>query len=155
MLASRVASSDDPITHHSYDVNIDVTVDSADDFLTGDLARHDARAGHAAPGARDRRRTRSGRGRRPATGFEALGSWIWDCDHYQGRGEKTEFHPFRAAWVVRHPESASPTSRDGAAEGDLYISTDATPAGQAGRVRAPDEGRRISSSVLALRTRTG
>ena len=27
LLASRVASSDDPITHHSYDVNIDVTVD--------------------------------------------------------------------------------------------------------------------------------
>jgi len=35
LLASRIASSDDPITHHSYDVNLDVTVQSADDFLTG------------------------------------------------------------------------------------------------------------------------
>ncbi|MDQ1448718.1 MAG: hypothetical protein QOC79_1689, partial [Actinomycetota bacterium] len=35
LLASRIASSDDPITHHSYDVNIDVTVDPQSDFLTG------------------------------------------------------------------------------------------------------------------------
>jgi len=52
---------------------------------------------------------------------------VWDCDHYQGRGEKTEFHPFRAIWVTRTP---SPRSRIGAVEGDLYLSSDATPAGK-------------------------
>src|SRR4029077_18343901 len=35
LLASRIASSDDPITHHSFDTNIDLKVDRADDFLTG------------------------------------------------------------------------------------------------------------------------
>lgn len=60
----------------------------------------------------------------------ALGSWVWDCDHYQGRGEKTEFHPFRALWVARHPGGLSPTSPSGEAEGDLYVSTEATPAGR-------------------------
>jgi hypothetical protein len=35
LLASRVASSDDPVTHTSYDLNVDVTVDRPDDFLTG------------------------------------------------------------------------------------------------------------------------
>lgn len=35
LLASRIASSDDPITHRSYDVNVDVRVARAYDFLTG------------------------------------------------------------------------------------------------------------------------
>ena len=35
LLASRIASSDDPITHASYDMNIDVKAAAADDFLTG------------------------------------------------------------------------------------------------------------------------
>jgi len=54
LLASRVASSDDPITHHSYDVNIDVPVDSADDFLTGVSRDTTPEQGNAAPRARDR-----------------------------------------------------------------------------------------------------
>jgi hypothetical protein len=49
---------------------------------------------------------------------------VWDCDHYQGAGEKTELHPFRAIWVERH---ASPHGRT---EADLYVSSDATPAGR-------------------------
>ena len=52
LLASRVASSDDPITHHSYDVNLDVTVAARRRLPDGNLAGYDARAGHAAPGAR-------------------------------------------------------------------------------------------------------
>jgi hypothetical protein len=129
LLASRIASSDDPITHHSYDVNIDVTVDSASDFLTGVSRDTTPEQGtlHL-----ERESTSYPEWARPQPGdrIQALGSWIWDCDHYQGRGEKTEFHPFRTAWVVRHPGSASPTSATGAAEGDLFMSTDATPAGQ-------------------------
>jgi hypothetical protein len=129
LLASRIASSDDPITHHSYDVNVDVTVDPASDFLTGVSRDTTAEQGtlHL-----ERESTAFPEWARPQAGdrIEALGSWIWDCDHYQGRGEKTEFHPFRASWVVRHPGGSSPRSRAGDAEGDLYISTDATPAGR-------------------------
>jgi hypothetical protein len=126
LLASRIASSDDPITHHSYDVNIDVTVDSANDFLTGvsrdttpeqgtlHLERESASYPEwARPQAGDR--------------IQALGSWIWDCDHYQGRGEKTEFHPFRAAIVVR---AVSPRTAPRSTEADVFVSSDATPAGR-------------------------
>jgi hypothetical protein len=129
LLASRIASSDDPITHHAYDVNIDVTVDPASEFLTGVSRDTTPEQGtlHL-----EREFTSYPEWARPQPGdrIQALGSWIWDCDHYLGRGEKTEFHPFRTAWVVRHPGSASPTSATAAAEGDLFMSTDATPAGQ-------------------------
>ena len=77
---------------------------------------------------------------RPQAGdhVEALGSWIWDCDHYQGRGEKTEFHPFRAVWVARR--GASPRSPRGDAEGDLFISSDPTPAGKQAECSHRDKG---------------
>jgi len=150
LLASRVASSDDPITHHSYDVNVDVTVDSADDFLTGVSRDTTPEQGtlHL-----ERETASFPEWARPQAGdrIQALGSWIWDCDHYQGRGEKTEFHPFRTSWVVRHPGSASPTSPTGAAEGDLYMSTDATPAGQeaecAHQTKGSDQFKQCSHTV--------
>jgi hypothetical protein len=65
---------------------------------------------------------------RPQAGdvLTALGSWVWDCDHYRPNGEKTELHPFRATWVVR---PVSPHSAALASEGDLSASTGATPAG--------------------------
>ena len=83
--------------------------------------------------------------------MQAIGSWVWDCDHYQGRGEKTEFHPFRVTWVERHrcPRRPSPT---GAAEGDLYMSTDATPAGQEAECAHETKG---TGSVQAMRSRRG
>ncbi|MDX6451579.1 MAG: hypothetical protein QOH16_1628 [Gaiellaceae bacterium] len=128
LLASRIASSDDPITHHSYDVNIDVTVDPASDFLTGVSRDTTAEQGtlHL-----ERESASFPEWARPQAGdgIRALGSWIWDCDHYQGRGEKTEFHPFRVSWVQRHPEQLSPNSQT-EVEADLFASTDATPAGR-------------------------
>jgi hypothetical protein len=129
LLASRIASSDDPITHHSYDVNVDVTVDAASDFLTG--VSRDTTAEHGTLHL-ERESSSYPEWARPQAGdaIKALGSWIWDCDHYQGRGEKTEFHPFRAAWIDRHRSQPSPTSARGESEADLYISTDATPAGR-------------------------
>lgn len=129
LLASRIASSDDPVTHSSYDVNVDVTVDPAGDFLTG--SSRDGTAEHGTLHL-ERESASYPEWARPQAGdrIQALGSWIWDCDHYQGRGEKTELHPFRAAFVVRHPEQPSPTSPRGEAEADLYISTEATPAGR-------------------------
>jgi hypothetical protein len=128
LLASRVASADDPITHRSVDVNIDVTVDKQDDFLTGV-----SRDGTAEQGTLHLEResdsypdwTRP----QPGDRVQATGSWIWDCDHFQGKGERTELHPFRSTWIVRHPERPSPTSPQGWAEADLYVSSDATPAG--------------------------
>jgi hypothetical protein len=137
LLASRVASSDDPITHHSYDVNIDVTVQHADDFLTGTSRDTTPEQGtlHL-----ERESSAYPEWARPQAGdhLEALGSWIWDCDHYQGRGEKTEFHPFRAVWVGRH--GSSPRSRRGDAEGDLYISSEPTPAGKQAECAHRDKG---------------
>jgi hypothetical protein len=127
LLASRVASSDDPITHHSFDTNIDVKVDAADDFLTG--ASRDATSEQGTIHL-ERESAYYPEWARPQAGdrLSALGSWVWDCDHFRPNGEKTEFHPFRATWVVR---SASPHSAALAAEGDLFVSTDATPAGRA------------------------
>ena len=126
LLASRVASSDDPITHQSFDANIDVKVDSADDFLTG-VSRDTTAEQGTIHLERESAYFPLWAWPKPGDRIQALGSWVWDCDHYQGRGEKTEFHPFRAAWVTRAP---SPRSRNGSSEGDLYLSTDATPAGK-------------------------
>jgi hypothetical protein len=123
LLASRVASSDDPITHRSYDANIDVTVDPADNFLTG-VSRD------ATPEAGEIHLERESSALpfwvwpRPGDRVQALGSWVWDCDHYQGTGEKTELHPFRALLVARQ---GAPKGRS---EADVYVSSDATPAGQ-------------------------
>lgn len=124
LLASRIASSDDPITHHSYDVNIDVTVDNASDFLTGVSRDATAEQGmlHL---ERESAYLPFWAWPQPGDRLQALGSWVWDCDHYQGRGEKTEFHPFRALWVQRNVPGPA-----GSVEGDLYVSSDATPAGQ-------------------------
>jgi hypothetical protein len=117
LLASRIASSDDPITHSSYDMNIDVRVAAGDDFLTG-VSRdatpeqgeiHLERESGAIP---------MWAWPKPADRVQALGSWVWDCDHYQGTGEKTELHPFRALFANR------------GATATLYVSSDATPAGK-------------------------
>jgi hypothetical protein len=139
LLASRIATSDDPITHHSFDANIDVRVDPSANFLTGTsrdgtpesgtihLERESASyPAWAWPQAGDR--------------IQALGSWVWDCDHYRPNGEKTELHPFRAVWVIRHPEQPSPTSKRGEAEADLFVSTDATPAGTAAQCAHQTKG---------------
>jgi hypothetical protein len=108
---------------------VDVTVQNAGDFLTGVSRDTTPEQGtlHL-----ERESTSYPEWARPQAGdaLVALGSWIWDCDHYQGRGEKTEFHPFRAVWVDRHKGQPSPTSPNGESEADLYVSTDATPAGQ-------------------------
>ena len=128
-LASRIASSDDPITHRSYDVNIDVAVDPSDQFLTG--TSRDATAEHGTIHIeRESAAYPFWALPQPGDRIEAAGSWVWDCDHYRPNGEKTELHPFRSAWVVRHPGHAAPTSARGEAEGDLFVSTEATPAGQ-------------------------
>jgi hypothetical protein len=150
LLASRVASSDDPITHRSYDANIDVKVDPADDFLTG--VSRDATAERGTIHLeRESAYFPLWAWPQPGDRIQALGSWVWDCDHYQGGGEKTEFHPFRVAWVTRHPGGPSPGAPDGMAEGDLYLSNQATPAGReaecAHTTKGSDEFKVCSHSV--------
>jgi hypothetical protein len=147
LLASRIASSDDPVTHHSYDVNIDVTVDSANDFLTGVSRDTTPEQGtlHL-----ERESSSYPEWARPQAGdrVQALGSWIWDCDHYQGRGEKTEFHPFRAAVVTRN---VSPRWPQRSTEMDVFVSTDATPAGReaecAHQTKGSDQFKSCSHSI--------
>jgi hypothetical protein len=117
LLASRVASSDDPITHHSYDMNVDVAVDSANDFLTG-VSRDSTLERGTIHLERESAYIPFWAWPKPGDRLQALGSWVWDCDHYQGTGEKTEFHPFRALFSNNGTSAA------------LYVSTDATPAGQ-------------------------
>jgi len=129
LLAARIASSDDPITHISYDLNVDVTVDSPDDFLTG-TSRDSTPEQGTIHIERESGAYPLWAFPQPGDRIEAVGSWVWDCDHYRPNGEKTELHPWRGAWVVRHPKGPSPTSSRGEAEGDLFISTDATPAGK-------------------------
>jgi hypothetical protein len=147
LLASRIASSDDPITHHSFDTNIDLKVDQADDFLTGTSRDATTEQGtiHL-----ERESAYYPAWARPQAGdrLSVLGSWVWDCDHYQPKGEKTEFHPFRATWVVK---SASPHAAALAAEGDLFVSSDATPAGRAAEcaheTKGSDQFKACSHSV--------
>lgn len=117
LLASRIASSDDPITHSSYDMNVDVKVASPDDFLTGVSRDSTPEAGEIHL-ERESGSIPMWAWPKPGDRVRALGSWVWDCDHYQGGGEKTEFHPFRALFVNRGTTAT------------LYASTDATPAGK-------------------------
>jgi hypothetical protein len=117
LLSSRVASSDDPITHRSYDMNVDVRVDSPDDFLTG-VSRDGTPEQGTVHLERESASIPMWAWPRAGDRVQALGSWVWDCDHYQGRGEKTEFHPIRALFVNRGTTAS------------LYVSTDATPAGK-------------------------
>ena len=150
LLASRVASSDDPITHHSFDTNIDLKVSTADNFLTGTSRDATSEQGtiHL-----ERESSAYPTWARPEAGdaLTALGSWVWDCDHYLPKGEKTELHPFRATWVVR---PVSPHSAALADEGDLYASTEATPAGKEAEC-AHDPRARISSRRARTPTPTG
>jgi hypothetical protein len=125
LLAGRVATSDDPITHRSFDVNVDVRVDPDVTFLTG--------ASRDGTSQQDHLHLERESGSTPmfvwpfaGDRISARGAWVWDCDHYQGRGEKTEFHPFNVLWVERNPGQPSSRSAHGEAEGDLFVSTDGT-----------------------------
>ena len=137
-----------------YDVNIDVTVDAADDFLTGTSRDTTPEQGtiHL-----ERESSSYPEWARPQAGdrIEALGSWVWDCDHYQGRTARR-----RSSIPSARPGSAgirapSPRAPRGEAEGDLFISTDPTPAGKQAECAHRDEGQRPVQGVLARGAATG
>jgi hypothetical protein len=138
-LAAHPAGGDDPLTHLSYDFNVNVLPDLAYSALAGGDV--DARTGNFEGEGEETGRLHTERetGSLPRFAWPEkgdrvmeLGSWVWDCDHFS-TGERTEFHPYRALWVQRRPQgrlsAPSPSSPRGEAEGDLFVSTDATPAG--------------------------
>ena len=126
-LSSHPTREDDPVTHDSYDVNIDVLPDAADKGLLG--TANDAGRNEETSRVHTERESASLPTfvwPEPGDRVAMLGSWVWDCDHFAPAGERTELHPFRAVWVTK---AVSPRSPTGESEGDLYITTDPTPAG--------------------------
>ncbi len=138
-LATHPSGGDDPLTHLSYDFNVNVLPDPQYAALVG--GEPTGRVGNFAGEGEEAGRLHSERemGSLPAFAWaepgdrvSLLGSWVWDCDHFD-TGERTEIHPYRAIWIERSPRGAgagpSPRSPRGESEGDLFVSTDATPAG--------------------------
>jgi hypothetical protein len=126
--ASHPSGGDDPTTHDSFDLNFNVVPDPAYAGLMG--------TGNSEGVGEETNRVHLERETKdepswtwPDAGdrVQVLGSWVWDCGHWDPGGERTELHPYRALWDARVPSSRSPY---GESEGDLYVSTDATPAGQ-------------------------
>lgn len=126
-LAVHPTPVDNPFTHRSYDLVVNVRPDARDAFLlgTGNLVGRGETA--------NRLHTEWESGAFPMWAWpergdrvELRGSWVWDCDHFAGGGERTELHPLRAAIVHRR---RSPRSARGESEAAVYVSTDATPAG--------------------------
>ena len=127
--AAEPTGTDDPFTHTSYDFTFNVKPDPQYENLmgTGNLEGTSSESGRL----HIERESQSfpmwawpDRGDR----ITLVGSWVWDCDHTTAAGEHTEIHPFRILWVERHPGAGSPGSSTGDAEGDLFITSEVTPA---------------------------
>lgn len=123
-LAVHPTPEDLPTIHRSYDLNLNVLPDPAYRGLLGgsDVSRTGNFAGRVESTGRVHVEREQGSlpffawpeaGDRVAM----IGSWVWDCGHWTGGGERTEIHPFRAFWVDR------------GGEGDLFLSSDKTFAG--------------------------
>ena len=147
-LDAHVSGGDFPVTHDAYDFNLNVKPDSAYEQLLG---------GNPAEKTGNFEEESESEGRihiereltslprfvwpQPGARVKAMGSWVWDCGHWDPGGERTELHPYRALWTARTP---SPRSADGDAEGDLYVSTDATPAGQSAECAHKTKGNKLA-----------
>ena len=141
---------DDPPTHDSYDVLMNILPDPGSmALLGGDPA---ARTGNFEGDDEETGRLHTELEENAFPPFawpeqgnrvQVLGSWIWDCGHWEPGGERTEFHPWRALWVDR---GVSPRSPLGEKEGDLLITTDTTQAG-----KQSDCAHRAKGSSVAFR----
>jgi hypothetical protein len=142
-LGSHPSPIDDPFVHSAYDVNFNLAPDAASAALlggdpgakTGNFAGESVSLGGEAENSESVGRLHVELEQtayptfawpEPGNRVQVLGNWVWDCGHWEGGGEKTELHPFRALWVDR---PISPRSPYGEAEGDLLITSNATPAG--------------------------
>ena len=152
-LAVHPTPEDLPTIHRSYDLNLNVLPDAAYRALLGGSAS--ARSGNFAGRGESTGRVHVEREQGSAPSFawpEAgdrvaiVGSWVWDCGHWTGGGERTEIHPFDALWVERNGGGPSPASPSGESEGDLFLSSDKTYTG----VEA-DCAHRAKGVVLAFR----
>jgi hypothetical protein len=124
---------DDPITHDSYDLIVNLRPDAEHGYTLG--GDESGRTGNFAG---DEEHTARLHMEREEVGIpfavwpeqgdriEAYGSWVWDCEHAEGVGVRTEFHPIRALWVERR---FSPRSSTGESEAALWYSNAKTPAG--------------------------
>jgi hypothetical protein len=135
-LAAHPAGGDNPFTHRSFDLITNIRPDPEYAFLLGgDPARPTGNFEGSGEGTnRLHTEWETGAVARfawPERGdrIEMLGSWVWDCDHFGGGGERTELHPARALIVHRNPGGSSPQSPVGESETDVFVSTDKTPAG--------------------------
>ncbi len=132
--AVHPSGGDDPTTHDAFDVNFNVKPDPASEYLLGGLPEADTGNFEGTGEERDRIHPERESSAFPAWAWpevgdhvQVMGSWVWDCGHWDPGGERTEIHPYRAFWDERVP---SPRSPYGESEGDLYVSTAATPAGR-------------------------
>jgi hypothetical protein len=137
-LAAHPSGGDDPFTHSSYDFNVNILPDlQYGDLLGGSAAAKTSNYGGEGEET-GRLHTERELGSLPSfvwaepnDRITELGSWVWDCDHTTS-GERAEFHPIRAIWLERNSRGSvsgdSPNSPYGEAEGDLFVSTDGTPA---------------------------
>ena len=128
-LGAHPADIDDPVAHTSFDLVANVKPDSPAGFLMG--TGNFAGVGEAEQAGRlhvEWEEAALPLFAWPVQGdrVQLRGSWVWDCGHWTGGGERTELHPLQAVWVER--QGASPRSPAGEREGDLVISTDGTPA---------------------------
>lgn len=123
---------DDPITHDSYDLIVNLRPRPADAGLLG--GDENAETGNFGDGRELFGRLHMEREEVgvpfavwPEQGdrVQAYGSWVWDCEHSEN-GSHTEFHPLRALWVERR---FSPRSSIGENEAALWYSNLKTPAG--------------------------
>jgi hypothetical protein len=128
-LAVHPTPEDLPTIHRSYDLNFNVLPDAAGRTLLGGSAA--TRTGNYAGRGESTARVHVEREQGATPLFvwpeagdrvSLVGSWIWDCGHWTGGGEKTEIHPFDVLWVDRREHWPQ-------AEGDLFVSTDKTFAG--------------------------
>ena len=135
-LAVHPTPEDLPTIHRAYDFNFNVLPDPAYRALlagsaalrTGNFAGHDSSTARVHVEREERSLPRFAW---PEAGdrLALVGSWVWDCGHWTGGGERTEIHPYRALWVERNGGRASPLDAAGASEGDLFLSSDKTYAG--------------------------
>jgi hypothetical protein len=128
-LGAHPSPIDDPISHSSFDFVVNVKPDSSAGFLLG--TGNFAGVGEAEEAGRlhvEWEQASFPPFSWPSAGdrVQVHGSWVWDCGHWSGGGERTELHPLRAVWVER--QRVSPRSASGEREGDLVISTAGTPA---------------------------
>jgi len=151
-LAVHPTPEDLPPVHRGYDFNFNVLPDPAYRGLLGGTSAQ--RTGNFAGHGETTNRIHVEREQRALASFTwpevgdrvaLVGSWVWDCGHWTGGGERTEIHSYRALWVERNGGRPSPASASGESEGDVFLSSDKTYAGV-----EVDCAHRTKGSVIAF-----